>query len=122
MLAGLSENRITFDERYRFESLIRSLRPNSANADDETMSITSEVISETEVDEQGAWEFRTAGFALINALVNSPDDVDERVLLRDELVRRGLNEVITVHCCVSSLVLLPNTAHRHFATAVLPML
>ena len=34
--------------------------------------------------------------ALINSLSALPDDVEERMALRDEFTRRGLNEIMTV--------------------------
>jgi hypothetical protein len=69
--------------------------------DDETASIVSTPFAEAdeldhEAEEGDVWEYRTAAMALVNALVNSPDDLDERLALREEFARRGLNEVMTV--------------------------
>jgi len=81
----MSEYRIAFDETFRFEQLISLLKlPDPDNIDDTT------------AEEEGIWEARTAVLALVNALTNSPDDVEERVLLREEFGRRGINEAIVV--------------------------
>lgn len=42
------------------------------------------------------WESRTAVMTLVNAMTNCPEDLEERVRLREEFGRRGLNEVIVV--------------------------
>ena len=34
--------------------------------------------------------------ALVNAMTNFPDSLEDRILLREELTRRGLNEAIVV--------------------------
>lgn len=91
VLAAMSDYRIAFDESFRFESLIDFLRVPDV-APDGTMERDNSFGSE----EEGVWEARTASMALINALVNCPDSSKERILLRDELSRRGLNEVIVV--------------------------
>lgn len=68
-----------FDEPYRFEWMIRSLIP---------------VALEEEVDP--VWEWRTSAMSLMNALANSPDEVEERSALRGEFQRRGLGEILEV--------------------------
>ena len=50
--------------------------------------------------EEGVWEARTASMALVNALTNCPDSLEERIMLREEFSRRGLNEVIVVRSSV----------------------
>lgn len=40
---------------------------------------------------------------LVNALVNTPDDLEERMMLRAEFSRRGLNEAMAVSRPVSSV-------------------
>lgn len=87
VVSVLSDLRISPTERFRFEWLIRSLAP----ADDEPGAL-----AESEEDEAALWEYRTSAMSLLNALTNSPDDLEERVVLRDELARRGLNEALTV--------------------------
>mgnify|MGYP001577704024 CR=1 FL=1 len=66
--------------------------------------VESLALPEPDDDGEGEWEWRTAGMSLVNALVNSPDDVAARVALRDEFATRGLNEVMVVRylsLCVS---------------------
>lgn len=88
VLAAMSDYRIAYDESFRFESLIESLRlPESEGAGEEEGE-------ETLKTDDGIWEARTASMALVNALTNCPDALEERVLLRDEFSRRGLNEAI----------------------------
>ena len=91
VLAAFSDFRIAHDEAFRFESLIISLR--LPDADDEISGNGNSFDSEAE----GSWEARTASMSLVNALTNYPDSLEERILLRDEFSRRGLNEVIVVN-------------------------
>lgn len=100
VLAAFSDFRITYGEKFRFEYLVQSI------AMKENLPGTSqeEQQEEDQEDEAGLWEYRTAGMALINALANSPDDLEERMALREEFTRRGLNEVMTV--CTNGLLLL----------------
>lgn len=88
VMAALSEYRIAYDELYRFESLVDALRiPDQGN---DTATIN------TSPPEEGIWEARTAFMALINALTNCPESLEDRILLREEFGRRGLSEVIVV--------------------------
>ena len=89
VLAALSEYRIAYNELFRFQSLVTALRiPDFVDfAVPETMF---------SMQEEGVWEARTAFMALINALTNCPHTLEERILLRDEFSRRGLNEVVAV--------------------------
>ncbi|KAJ6583786.1 hypothetical protein B0H10DRAFT_2168123 [Mycena sp. CBHHK59/15] len=89
VLAAMSDYRIAFDESFRFETLIGSLRlpdPSSDAESDDGYEFGSE--------EEGVWEARTASMALINALTNCPESLEGRILLREEFGRRGLNEVV----------------------------
>lgn len=90
VLAAMSDYRVAFEESFRFESLISSLRlPDSGGlSEDDSAS--------GDTEEEGVWEARTASMALVNALTNCPESLEERVLLRDEFGRRGLNEAIVV--------------------------
>lgn len=54
------------------------------------------VEEEQEIDDSGVWEYRTAALSLINAISNSPEDLEERTMLREEFTRRGLMEVLSV--------------------------
>jgi len=86
----MSDFRIAFEENFRFETLIASLRLPDVDIDetDNGVSFSNE--------EEGVWEARTASMALINALANCPESLEERIMLREEFGRRGLNEVIVV--------------------------
>lgn len=81
---AFSEFKITYNEDARFETLVKSICPQD------------EIDGYEEEDEAGTWEYRAAGMALISSLANSPDELEERMLLRDEFARRGLNEAMTV--------------------------
>lgn len=84
VLAALSDFRVAHDERFRFTYLVESI----ALADDPGFG-------DIGLDDQGLWEWRASGMSLLNSLTNAPPDVEERVGLRDELTRRGLNEAMT---------------------------
>ena len=90
MLAAMSDYRVAFDEAFRFEELVASLQLPLAEF--------GEVVDSTYGmdEEEGVWEARTASMVLINALANCPDLLEDRILLREEFGRRGLNEVIVV--------------------------
>lgn len=47
-------------------------------------------------DLSSVWDYRTRALELCNALVNTLDEVEERLILRDELRDDGLSEVISV--------------------------
>jgi len=86
----LSDYRIAFGETFRFETLVTSLRlPEVSDSDTE-----GEVGFGSE--EEGIWEARTASMALVNAITNCPESLEDRILLREEFARRGLNEAIVV--------------------------
>ena len=88
-MAALSEYRIAYDESHRFESLVAALRIPDQGNDLATNDAPS-------AEEDGIWEARTAFMALVNALTNCPESLEDRILLREEFGRRGLNEVIVV--------------------------
>lgn len=81
-LSVISDFRASPEEKYRFEYLVKSILPLD-QADDLT-------------DVPGIWEYRISAMAFLNAIVNRSDELDERIMLREELARRGLNEVMTV--------------------------
>jgi diaphanous 1 len=91
VLAAMSDFRIAFEENFRFETLIASLRLPDVDIDSESDNGVS-----FGNEKEGVWEARTASMALINALANSPESLEERIMLREEFGRRGLNEVIVV--------------------------
>ena len=90
VMAAMSDYRVVFDEAFRFEELIASLRLAEFDADDSMGSL------DHPSEDDGSWEARIASMVLINALTNGPESLEERILLREELSRRGLNEVIVV--------------------------
>jgi hypothetical protein len=90
VMAAMSDYRIVFEESFRFEDLISSLQLPEADPNDFTGSGTHSS------DDDGAWDARTSSMVLINALTNGPESLEERILLREEFSRRGLNEVIVV--------------------------
>ncbi|CDO73783.1 hypothetical protein BN946_scf185015.g111 [Trametes cinnabarina] len=89
VLSAMSDYRVEFEEAFRFQELIASMRLPEIIDEEETASDAG-----YDNGEEGAWEARTASMALINALTNCPESLEERVLLREEFSRRGLNEVI----------------------------
>ena len=87
VISALSDYRVEFSEAFRFERLIASLQLPDVEYGDG---------SPPEAEEEGIWEARTAVMSLINAITTCPDALEDRVLLRDEFTRRGLNEVMVV--------------------------
>ncbi|KAG8807054.1 hypothetical protein FRC17_004673, partial [Serendipita sp. 399] len=81
VIGALSDYRITFDERFRFEELLNPLRLEGDTNNHPT-------------EEDGVWEARGATMGLIIALTSCSDSLEERVLLREEFSRRGLNEIM----------------------------
>lgn len=82
VLAALSDYRIAHGERFRFEEFFAWIDVRDGEGEEE--------------EGEGVWEFRTAGWGLINALIHAPAEVDERMILREEFSRRGINEIMTV--------------------------
>jgi diaphanous 1 len=103
VMAAMSDYRVVFEESFRFEELISSLRPPEAVPNDFTGSTTPPP------EDDGAWDARTSSMVLINALTNGPESLEERILLREEFSRRGLNEVIVVSVRWSSQSCYPLT-------------
>jgi diaphanous 1 len=96
VLSALSDYRIAYEEAFRFETLISSLRMIDTTAHDDDLLAGHDAADQQGFgnEEEGIWEARTASMSLINAITNCPESLEERVLLREELGRRGLNEVI----------------------------
>lgn len=95
VLSALSDFRIAYDESFRFETLLSTLRlPEDFDAMNDGDSVVSFA------DEDGIWDARVASMTLVNGLTNCPDDLEDRVLLREEFTRRGLSELLVVrpHC------------------------
>jgi hypothetical protein len=74
VLAAFSDFRVAHEEKFRFEYLVQSLS-------DET-------------DE--GFEYRTACLTLINAIIGTPESLEERVALRGEFLRRGIEDMLKV--------------------------
>ncbi|KAJ7026870.1 armadillo-type protein [Mycena alexandri] len=92
VLGAFSDYRAAFNESFRFErfdGLIGSLRLPDLDSD-----IESDDRYEYIGEQDGVWEARCASMALINALTNSPESLEDRIILRDDFSRRGLNEVV----------------------------
>ena len=89
VLAAFSDYRIAHEEAFRFEELIASLR---------LPEDTDEGIGEEQElgYSDNAWEARTAAMTLVNAMTTCPESLEERIQLREELSRRGINEIIVV--------------------------
>jgi diaphanous 1 len=87
VLDAFSELRIAFEDGARFEWLLKNLAGLEP------------------VDENGplsaVWEWRTSAMALVNALCNSPDDLERRCEIRGELQRRGLFDSLEVRLPVA---------------------
>lgn len=98
----MSDFRIAFDESFRFETLIATLRLPELASDTE-----SDGESSYGYEREGIWEARTSAMTLINAITNCPELLEERILLREELGRRGLNEIIVVGAPLPLLSLSP---------------
>ncbi|KAF9163119.1 hypothetical protein DFQ26_002908 [Actinomortierella ambigua] len=87
VLIALSDFRVAHEERFRFEYLVETL----------ATPISPSFGPDSGADgEDGGfeWEYKTACMSLMNALVNSPLSLDDRIALGDELRRRGLEDVI----------------------------
>jgi diaphanous 1 len=89
VLAALSDFRVVHDENFRFETLLSSLRIPGVDGGAGSGLFSGH-------DEDGVWEARVAVMALVNAITNCPENLEDRVVLREELSRRGLNELIVV--------------------------
>ena len=74
-------------------------------------------------DDEAIWDTRTASMALINAITNCPESLEDRIILREEFSRRGLNEAIVVSAYLMRFVVfdeLSMVTDRRFATSGLP--
>lgn len=88
VLGALSDYRICYDESFRFDELVGALKPTDGQEEEEF--------------EEGAWEARGATMGLIIALTSCSDSLEERIMLREEFSRRGLNEAMVV--CYKSMI------------------
>lgn len=97
VLSAFSDARIAYNENFRFEFLVDSIRLQEHRAEEgESDAGIDEEEAEREEDEAGLWEYRTAAMSLVNSIANSPNDLEQRMVLREEFARRGLNEAMAV--------------------------
>jgi hypothetical protein len=90
VIGAFSEYRITFSEPFRFEELVAFLKSDGRDGEAlEEQDDADEVVD-------GLWEAKTATMTLLNAFSNCLDDLEQRIMIREELSRRGLNEAIVV--------------------------
>ncbi|KAF9967032.1 hypothetical protein BGZ73_000717, partial [Actinomortierella ambigua] len=87
VLVALSDFRVAHEERFRFEYLVETLATPISPSFGPDSGMGGE-------DDGFEWEHKTACMSLMNALVNSPLSLDDRIALGDELRRRGLEDVI----------------------------
>lgn len=92
VLAAFSDYRVAFGESFRFQELVEGLKV-PENGLDGTHTTDP---STNESNDEGSWDARTASMALVNAITNCPEVLEDRIMLREELSRRGLNEAIVV--------------------------
>jgi hypothetical protein len=78
IVGAFTEFRVIHEEKFRFQYLVDSLQ---GNEEEDSTSI----------------EYKAAGLSLINAIVNSPDIIEERILLREEFERREIDYVFKVN-------------------------
>ncbi|KAF7302007.1 Formin-like protein 6 [Mycena indigotica] len=86
VLAALTDYRIEFEEAFRFEQLLEFMR--------DTFDAEGDLGSEEVKREAELWEARTWSMALVNQLIFHSEAFEDRVMLRDEFARRGLNEAV----------------------------
>ena len=91
---ALSELKVVAGERFRFAFLVEDLKPTASNDALGAAWDTSADLDNSDASEAIEWEYKAAAMVLVNAITNSPEDLEERISLRDEFARRGLNEVL----------------------------
>ncbi|KAJ4496810.1 formin homology 2 domain-containing protein [Lentinula lateritia] len=92
-MSSLAEYRIAFGEEFRFEMIISTLKlPELNNAVVGDASPADEFGYGYE--ESDIWEARNAAMLLLNAIATATGSVEDRIMLREEYGRRGLNEAI----------------------------
>lgn len=92
VLDALSDVKLDSTSPYRFSWLVSSLNAYYG------LDQATKTVGETGDD--GIWEWRQAVVGLINALTNTPDEVEARCQLRGELERRNFKSALEVRCSV----------------------
>lgn len=101
--AALSELKIATGAKFRFDFLVDGLRVDGgrrrSSHEEDGDDHSDDGHDDFQLDLDGAeeaalWEYRASTMVLINALANTPEELDDRLALRDEFTRRGLNEVM----------------------------
>ncbi|CAO1629148.1 unnamed protein product [Jaminaea pallidilutea] len=87
--AALSELKVAVQGTYRFDWLVEGLR-----LDDIDATLRTEDEDDGTIAESALWDYRANVMILINALASSPEEVEERVAIRDEFARRGLDTAL----------------------------
>jgi hypothetical protein len=106
VLDAFLDARVSHKETFRFQRLIASLNqpvPGTGNGDQVEL-----------------WEWRISWMILVNALVAHSPDSRARMSLREELKRRGMDEIVSVrtHCSRMSLPPLTCLPSRSFGLLV----
>ncbi|KAJ3796793.1 armadillo-type protein [Lentinula aff. detonsa] len=89
--SALADYRIAFAEEFRFETIISTLKLSELNNAGDAASTEDFGYGYEEAD---VWEARNAAMLLLNAIATATGTVEDRIMLREEYGRRGLNEAI----------------------------
>ncbi|CAJ0926832.1 13110_t:CDS:10 [Entrophospora sp. SA101] len=82
VVESFSDSCVINKEKYRFQCFMDTFKT-KGDADGEEEDSTS-------------IEYKVAGLSLVNAIVNKPDQIEERILLREEFGRRGIYNYFTI--------------------------
>ncbi|KIY49480.1 hypothetical protein FISHEDRAFT_65448 [Fistulina hepatica ATCC 64428] len=91
VINAMSDFRVAFGEDFRFKSLVTSLRVDNERAE---MGAGVDAGPNGSDLSDNRWEELTATMVLIHSITNVPDSLLERIELRKELTRRGLDEAV----------------------------
>ena len=96
VIDAFSDYRAMHGEQFRFQELIQTLKANGSIFPQQPDYL----------EEENYWEVRTSIVTLVNALTGCPNLIEDRIILREELSRRGLDEALLV-CWPSLSVVIP---------------
>ncbi|KAG1724160.1 uncharacterized protein EDB91DRAFT_1269367 [Suillus paluster] len=113
-MAALSEYCIAYDELFRFESLVATLHISDGQSNNPATNNVSLP------DEDGIWGARTAFMALVNALTNCPESLEDHTLLCKEFGWQGLNEVIVAAVSVGG-TLNGHDSDMKYMSSIIPL-